>query len=157
MVRVRARADASQWSMIERDRVEHRLAPIAVEQLEKAPLAGLDRRDLRAQVAHRAARHAHVHADDVDDVLVDLAGLVELEERDLQPFGIDVGGHAAERAADVDPVRHAAGEAHQHALVEDRQREGDVIEMAAGGVGVVGDEDVAGLDAVLAEMLELRP
>ena len=30
-----------------------------------------------------------------------------------------------------------------------------MIEMAAGGVGVVGDEDVAGLDAIKAEMSEL--
>ena len=56
--------------------------------------------------------------------------------------------HAAEDAADVEPVRHAAGEADQLALVEDRQRQGDVVEMAAGEIGVVGDVDVAGLDVV---------
>ena len=54
--------------------------------------------------------------------------------------------HAAERAADVQPVRHAAGEADQLALVEDRHREGHVVEVAAGDVGVVGEQDVARLD-----------
>ena len=43
----------------------------------------------------------------------------------------------------------------QLALVEDRQGQGDVIEVAAGGVGVVGDEDVAGLHVLDAEMLDL--
>ena len=51
------------------------LAAVAVEQFEEAPLAGLDRGDLRAQIAHRAVRHAHVHADDVDQVLVDAPAL----------------------------------------------------------------------------------
>ena len=87
----------------------------------------------------------HVHADDVDEVLVDLAAVLIFQDRDLQPFGIDVGGHAAEQAADIDPMRHAAGEADQHALVEDRQGQGDVVEVAAGRVGVVGDVDVARL------------
>ena len=42
------------------------------------------------------------------------------------------------RAADVRPMRHAAREADQLAFVEDRHREGHVVEMAAGDVGVVG-------------------
>ncbi len=134
---------------------EHLVPAIAVEQLQEAPLAGLDRRHLCAQIAHRAAWDAHVDADDVDHVLVDLAGLVELEIGQLQALGINVGGHAAQGAADVDPVRHAAGKSRERALVEDRQRERDVIEVAAGRVGVVGDEDVAGMD-VGAEMLQLR-
>jgi hypothetical protein len=38
------------------DRGQHVLAPVALDQFEKAPLAGLHRRDLRAQIAHGAAR-----------------------------------------------------------------------------------------------------
>ena len=89
-------------------------------------------------------------------VVVDHAAVVQFHDRDLQAFGIDVRGHAAERAADVEPMRHAAGEADQGSLVEDRQRQRDVIEVAAGEIGVVGDVDVAGLDVLLAEMLDLR-
>ena len=46
----------------------HGGAAVAVEQLQEAPLAGLHRRDLRAQVAHGAARQPHVLADDLDQV-----------------------------------------------------------------------------------------
>jgi hypothetical protein len=52
-------------------------------------------------------------------------------------------------------MRHAAGETDQHALVEDRQRQRDVIEMAAGEIGIVGDVDVARPDVLPAEMLDL--
>ena len=124
------------------------VAAVALDQLQEAPLAGLHRRDLRAQVAHGAAREPHVLADDVVERLVDDAAVVQLHDRDLQAFREDVGAHAAEHAADVEPVRHAAGEADERALVEDRQRERDVVEMAAGEIGVVGDVDVARLDVL---------
>jgi hypothetical protein len=68
-------------------------------------------------------------------VLVDLAAVVQFQDRDLQAFGENIRRHAAERAADVEPMRHAAGEPDQHAFVEDRQRERDVIEVAAGEIG----------------------
>src|SRR6185312_14817357 len=59
-----------------------------------------------------------------------------------------------EHAADIEPMRHAAGEADEPILVEDRQRQGDVVQMRAGDIGIVGDEDVARLDVVF-EMREL--
>ena len=46
------------------------VAAVALDQFEETPLAGLDRGDLGAQIAHRAARQPHVHADDIDEVLV---------------------------------------------------------------------------------------
>ena len=67
-----------------RDRAEHRVAAVALDQLQEAPLAGLHRRDLRAQVAHGAGRQPHVLADDVDQRLVDHAAVVQLHDRDLQ-------------------------------------------------------------------------
>jgi hypothetical protein len=82
---------------------------------------------------------------------------IGLDDRHLQTFREDVGGDAVERAANVRPVRHAAGKRHQPAVMEDRHRKGHVVEMAAGDVGVVGQEDVARLDPIGAEMLELRP
>ena len=60
-----------------------------------------------------AVRDAHVHADDVDEILIDHAAVLVFQDRHLQAFGIDVRGHAAQRAADIDPVRHAAGEADE--------------------------------------------
>ena len=104
------------------DAVQNRLLAVAVEQFEEAPLAGLDRRDLGAQIAHRALRQTDIHPDDVVDLLIDDAGAGIFHDRDLQSFGIDVGRDAAQRPADIRPMRHAAGKSDQRALVEDRQR-----------------------------------
>jgi hypothetical protein len=86
---------------------------------------------------------------------IDDAAVLIFEDRDLQPFGKDVGAHAAENAADIEPMRHAAGERDQFALVKDRQGQRDVVKVAAGEIGIVGDVDVAGTDVVGAEMLDL--
>ena len=55
----------------------------------------------------------HVDADDGKSVLVEHALAVNLDDRELQALGIDVGGQAVEGAADVGPMRHAAGERHE--------------------------------------------
>src|SRR5947199_168814 len=73
-----------------RNRIEHRLASVALDHLQEAPLARLHRRDLRAQIAHRPARQAHVLANDVDDGLIDHATILIFENWDLQAFGEDV-------------------------------------------------------------------
>jgi len=73
----------------------------------------------------------------------------------LQAFGKYVGRGAVKRAADVGPVRHAAGERHHLAVVEDGHREGHVVEVAAGDVGIVGEKDVAGIKVFQAVMREL--
>ena len=52
---------------------------------------------------------------------------------------------------------HAAGEADQLAAMVDRQAQRDVVQVAAGDVGVVGHQDVAGGDAVGPEMRQLGP
>ena len=49
---MRARAAASELIHDLRDGVEHRLAAIAIDQLEEPALAGFHGSDLRAQVAH---------------------------------------------------------------------------------------------------------
>ena len=106
-----ARASASVWSMMASIGASTRRA-VALDQLDKAPLAGGEAVSCAAQIAHRAIGEAHIHADDVDDVVVELAGARwYFTMRDLQALGIDVGGDPVERAADVQPVRHAAGEA----------------------------------------------
>ena len=137
------------------DGAQDLLASVTIDQFEESALAGFHRRNLRAQIAHGAARQPHVLLDDLDQRFVGLAAIVQFQNRDLQAFGKDVGGDAAQRAADVEPVRHAAGKADQHALVKDRQRQRDVIEVAAGEVGIVGDVDVARPHVLAAEMSDL--
>ncbi len=138
------------------DRAQDLVAAVALDQFEKTPLAGLHRRDLRAQIAHGAARQPHVLLDHLDQRLVGPAAIVQFQDRDLQAFGENIGGDAAERAADIEPMRHAAGEADQHVFVKDRQRQRDVIEVAAGEIGIVGDVDVARPHVLSAEMPDLR-
>ena len=94
--------------------------------------------------------------DDVDQRFVRHAAIMQFQDRDLQAFRKDIGGDAAKRAADIEPMRHAAGEADQDALVENRQRQGDVVEVAAGQIGIVGDVDVAGPHGLASEMPDLR-
>ena len=53
------------------DAAQHGVAAVLRQELEEALLAGAHRRDLRAQVAHRALGDADVHADDPDEVLVE--------------------------------------------------------------------------------------
>jgi hypothetical protein len=107
-------------------------------------------REMAASVASR-----HVHLDDVEEFLVDHAFLLAFHDRDLDAFGVDVGGDAAEISADVLPVRHAAGEAREHALMEDGHRHGEMVEMAAGEVRIIRDVDVALAHVLLAELLDL--
>ncbi len=52
-------------------------------------------------------------------------------------------------------MRHAAGKADKLALMEHRKREGQVVEMAAGDVRIVGQQNVAGGDALRPEKLDL--
>ena len=130
--------------------------PYFFEQRAVALFAGANRGDLRAEIAHREFRHAHVRADDARELVVLHAALEDLDDRQLQALGVDVLRAAAERAADIDPMRHRRRERHDLAVVKDRQREDHVVEMAAHDVGVVGQQNVAGLDAVGSVELELR-
>ena len=136
------------------DRGQHLVAAVAVQQLGEATLAGPHGGQLGPKIAHRPVGQMDVHLDDVDQVLVDLPAPLQLEQRNLQPLGVDVRGHSAEHTADVEPVRHADRKRGQLSAVEDRQAEGDVVEVAAGDVAVIGYQDVARLD-VIAEMGEL--
>ena len=52
-------------------------------------------------------------------------------------------------------MRHAAGKANQMSLVEQGHGQGYVVQVAAGKVGVIGDEDIAGLDVLIAKMCDL--
>ena len=85
--------------------------------------------------------------------LVELAFAVDLELIELQSLepGIDharAGAETGGAAADVDPVRAHHREHQQLALVEIGHVDDDVVEVLAGDRLVVGDDDVARLEAL---------
>ena len=73
-----------------------------------------------------------------------------------ESLGENISGDAAELPADVLPVRHRAGKRNQLALVENGQGKNQVIEMAAHGVTIIGEQNVAGLDVFLTPELDFR-
>ena len=95
---------------------------------------------------HRLAR---VALDDAERGLVRLAALVQLHDRQAQAFLENLrrmdGGAARRDAADIAMMRHGGGVALQARCQEDRLYDVDVGQvLAAGAVGIVEDEDVAG-------------
>ena len=80
------------------------------------------------------------------------AGVVELQRRDADTFLVNLGGIAAvaagDLATDIGMVGDGDQVARQPALPEDRLHDVDVGEMGAAGVGVVEDEDIAGVGVV---------
>ena len=78
-----------------------------------------------------------------------------LHQRNLQAFGINVGGHAVEDAANVLPVRHAGGKRNDLALVKNRDGKRQVVQVGTSDVGVVGQQNVAGVDVVQPPMVDL--
>ncbi len=70
------------------DRRQHRVAPVFLDHLEEAALAGPDRGDLGAEIAHRALGQAHIGADDGDQISsLATPCAIGLDDRHLQAFG----------------------------------------------------------------------
>ncbi len=104
---------------------ENRVAAVFLEQLVQAPERQSAGGHLRAHVAERGVRVADVVAHNLEQQLVDLAGLVNFELVELQAFhpGIENFRFAAEagaHAADVDPVGAHDGEQQQLAAGKNR-------------------------------------
>ena len=135
--------------------LEH-LRAVALEQVRETPLPGSDRSDLRPKVTHRKLRQATVAANDRGDFLILLAAFENLYERHLQAFGKNVPCDRAKHAADVLPMAHRRREGDQLAIVEDRQSENHVIQVAAHHLRIVGEENIARLDVLLAPVAKLR-
>src|SRR5205823_4122 len=95
-------------------------------------------------------------ANDLGQLAVLLAPLEDLHDRELQAFGVDITGGAAQHAANVLPVGHGGGEGDDLPLPEDRQGEDHVVQVAAHDVGVVGEQHVAGLDPIGTVKRQLR-
>src|SRR6185437_6157353 len=138
-----------------RDAMEHRRFAVALEELVDAPQREAAGGDLRAQIAERAFRKADVVANDAIERFVALAGFVELQLVELQPFlpridEIAPRAEAGAGAADIDPMRPHHREQHQLALEEIGHIDDDVVEVLPRHGLVVHDEDIAGGEAVLA-------
>ena len=123
---------------------------VPVGEGEQPRLAAVTGGKLGVEVAHDDLGNAHVAGDDLEQRPVGLAAVVELEDRDLEPFLEDfrrVDGVAAGGAsADVGIVRDAGGEANQSLGTKHRLEDEDVRQMHAAFVGIIHDEDVTGID-----------
>jgi len=107
---------------------------------------------LRAKIAHRLLRGAHVSAQDGEQRLVRLAAAHQLHGRDLQPFLEHFARlGAADLAADIRRVRGRCAECDQPAVAKDRPCDRDVVQVAGAEPDVVGNEDVARGEAVRRE------
>ena len=125
---------------------EHRRGAVLRAQRLEALHAEPVRRHLRAQIGQALARHLAVEQDQVQHVLLQLAGAVEPDRRDAQAFLVDVGVAAI---GEIGVVRDIGRPGDERAVDEDRLGEHDVGQMrAAAGIGVVADEDVARPDVL---------
>ena len=70
--------------------------------------------------------------------------------RNDDAFGVHVDRirrHAGIAAAEIEMMRHRAGEGDDAAVDEDRREDEDVLQVLAAAVGIVVDVEVAGLEA----------
>ena len=129
-----------------RDDLGQLVAPVALDELEIAPLADRHRADLGPDIAQGLLRHPDVGLDHAQDLRHRLALPMELQGRNHQTFLEDVprvGGDRARRAStDVDVVAQRRGDRDQVSVVEDRLEDHDVRVMGASLVGVIQDDDV---------------
>ncbi len=127
---------------------------VAPQQLRQTPLAGTDGGELSAKVAHGEFGQTAVAANDRGELGILLAGLENFNERHLQAFGKNVPSHRAENAANVLPVPHGRSEGDQFAVMINRQGEDHVIQVAAHNLRIVGKENIAGTNILLAPVLK---
>ena len=109
------------------------------------------RRHHRVNVAHDLVRHAHIAADDVEYVLIRLAALHQLADRELQAFLVDFAVLRGPAPAHVRWMRDHAAECNEFArAAENRRDHADVLQMATAYPWIVRDDDVARMPAFVA-------
>ena len=132
------------------------------EQFRHAPLAEMRRAQHRGEIAAKFAGVADVERQQVEQIVAQLAGLVELDRRDAQPLLPDLGGRgiigamgARRRYRSDARARWSRADACRRRIPA---RSGQIGQMAAAMIGIVEQDDVAGLD-VLEPLLdrERRP
>jgi len=122
----------------------------AVADLHHAPLGRAAARDDAHEVGAVHLGHAHVVEDELDDLIVGLAFVVDLDGGDADTLAEDRlrprRQRARQRAAGVHLMAEHAGPAYELAAVEDRRQHQPVVDMrdrAATQVGVAGEDHVA--------------
>ena len=116
----------------------------------------------RGEVTAEFAGIANIQSQQIEQIVAQLAGLVELDRRNAQALLEDLGGGgivgAMGGAADVALMGAHDGPEQPLAAVEHRHERGEIGQMAAAMIGIVEQDDVARLD-VLEPLLdrERRP
>ena len=123
-----------------------------VEQLRETSRANLAGRDLGVDVADDFARRPNVGCDEVERRRDFRRRAEELAEWHMQAFLEHLAGVGGEPdPADIDHVAATREESDQRSAMEDRRDHAHVVELTRELVGVVGKQDVAGLDRSPAE------
>ena len=126
-------------------------------QFDEALDAELGGGDLGLDIAHHLARHPRVGLDELPERAVELAALVELHALEQHALGEHVrhvDDEARRRSPDIHVVRRVGRVADELAVVEDRRHRGDVGRVARAVIGVVVDDDVAGLPGVVQRLVD---
>ncbi len=101
----------------------------------------------RREVAAKLPGIANVERQEIEQVVAQLAGLVELDRRNAQAFLKDLGSArvigAMGGAADVALMRAHDGPEQPPFAGKDRHEDGEVRKMAAAMIGIVEQDDVA--------------
>jgi hypothetical protein len=102
------------------------------------------------EIAPAVARRAVIGEDHPPELLVVFPAFEELHRRQAQAFLIDIRGIAGEAsrrlAADLRHMADAAREADQLLAAEDRLHQHMLGQMAVAAIGIVVDDDIAGLE-----------
>ena len=138
-----------------------KVGAVALDERDQSFLGSRARGDLRAQVSQHLHGLSRIGLDQAEQGAVGIATLVQSHQRDAQALLLNFRGvdRDAPRhdAAEIGVMRNGRGIADQSIGEEDRLQNINIGQMLpAGAIGVVGDEDVAGLE-VLAEPLFQEP
>ena len=130
------------------DLVGQRLQPLEAElvhELQQPLAADGTAGDLGVKIAEDHLRQARVLADQRDERLVGTAGVVELQDGNLQAFLVDLARLRRQHvAADVGGVAGRRKEGDAPVAAEDRRADRHVVEVAGRLPRIVGDQHVAG-------------
>ena len=128
-----------------------------IDEFDEALDAELDGGNLRLDVAHHLARHPRVGLDELPERAIELAAFVELHALEQHALGEHVrhvDDEAWRRRSDIHVMRRVGRVTDELAIVEDRRHGGDVRRVARTVIGVVVDDDIAGLPGVVQRLVD---
>src|SRR5690606_34212341 len=107
---------------------------------------------LGVEITERLVRSASVRYEQLRDIVKEPALVPHSQRGDAQSLTEVLTGRDIERAGygstDIGPMPLVLREADDLVVREDRTDEADIVEVRAAAVGVVDEEDVAGVDVV---------